>query len=57
MNYKVEKKIESENYEVDDFTVSIRVLDEKTVLLVKKRSKKRLVIVTIFRMGPLGILG
>ena len=54
---KVEKKIESENYEVDDFTVSIRVLDEKNGIVGQKTFKKEIGDSHYFQNGTIGNLG
>ena len=54
---KVEKKIESKNYEVDNFTISIRILDQKNGIIGQKIFKKEIADSHYFQNGSIGNLG
>jgi hypothetical protein len=54
---KVEKKLESENYEVDNFSITVKLLDEKNVIIGQKTTKKAIGDSRYFENKTIGSLG
>ena len=54
---KVEKKLESENYEVDNFSITLKLLDETNVIIGQKTNKKAIGDSSYFENKTIGSLG
>lgn len=54
---KVEKKLESENYEVDNFSITVKLLDESNVIIGQKTTKKAIGDSRYFENKTIGSLG
>lgn len=54
---RVEKKLESENYQVDNFSITVKILDERNEIIGQKTTKKAIGDSHYFQNKTIGSLG